>query len=201
LKNVLAVGAHPDDIEHGAGGLLLRAKANGVKTFMLVLTNGANNGHVEERRRETRAAAEKLGAELIWMGLPDGTLQADRPTIAVVETHIRDLGIGTIAVHAPEDSHQDHRAATQVVLSAGRQTSNVLFYRSPSTLRFDPTVFVNIEEFVERKVEALSCHDSQVRGSLMIEPDVLPGLARYDGMQARLGWAEGFMPLRLEMVP
>jgi LmbE family N-acetylglucosaminyl deacetylase len=199
--SVLAIGAHPDDIEHGAGGLLLRASAQGGYTHMLVLTNGANNGQVEERRRETTKAARLLGAELIWMGLPDGTLQPDRPTIGVVEAHIQQLGITTVVVHAPDDSHQDHRAATQIVLSAARKVPNVMFYRSPSTLRFDPTVFVNIEKFVDRKVEALSCHDSQVRGSLMIEPDVLPGLARYDGMQARLGWAEGYMPLRMEFVP
>ncbi len=49
------------------------------------------------------------------------------------------------------------------------------------------------------KVRALECHESRVRGSLMIEPDVLPGIAHYWGMQSRLGNAEGFIPQRSEI--
>jgi LmbE family N-acetylglucosaminyl deacetylase len=197
--SVLAVGAHPDDMELGCGGALLAMKARGATTTMIVMTDGASNGTAAVRRKEARAAARLLGATPILLGYPDGGLTLSRQSIHSVEKVIRERGVTTVFVHAPEDTHQDHRATTEIVLAAARRVPSVLFYQSPSTTRFEPTVFVDIAKHIDDKVAALECHDSQVRGSLMVEPDVLPAMSRYWGVQSRLGEAEGFMPLRVEL--
>ena len=154
--NILAVGAHPDDIEFGCGGSLVKLADMGHKTHLLVLTNGANNGKAEIRREESKMAAKFLGADLVLLNEPDGALKADRCTIQVVETHLKDRHIDVVLVHAPDDSHQDHRAAAEIAIAAARHSVSILFYQSPSTLSFQPTVFVGIDNYVNEKVEALS---------------------------------------------
>lgn len=174
-------------------------KARGEKTAMLVMTDGASNGTAAVRRQEAKEAAAILGATPILLSYPDGELTVSPESIHSVENVIREHGVTTVFVHSPEDTHQDHRATTQIVLAAARRLPNVLYYQSPSTMHFEPTVFVDIAKHLEDKVAALECHDSQVRGSLMVEPDVLPAMSRYWGTQSRLGEAEGFMSLRVAL--
>lgn len=200
--NVLAVGAHPDDIEIGCGGTLLAHKAAGDTVTMLVLTDGRGNGHTLTRRAEQTLAAEVLGANLEWGDQEDGHLTAEIGTVHVIERVMARHDIDMIYVHDPADSHQDHRAASAAALSAGRQLARILYYQSPSTEeRFAPTVFVDIASFLSSKEAALTCHSSQVRGSLMVEPDTLPAFARYWGAQSRVGLAEAFRPARLVFQP
>ena len=105
--NVLAVGAHPDDIEHGCGGTLRKlGYLPSNNSFMLVMTDGANNGHVDVRREESRKAADVLSANLFMLGEPDGHLQVERRVIQKVEKCISSNQIDTVFVHAPPDSHQ-----------------------------------------------------------------------------------------------
>jgi len=67
--NVLAIGAHPDDIEIGCGGTLLKLKQQGHKVYMLVMTRGESGGCPEKRLQEQEAAAEYIGAEEIFWGM------------------------------------------------------------------------------------------------------------------------------------
>jgi LmbE family N-acetylglucosaminyl deacetylase len=101
-----------------------------------------------------------------------------------------------VYVHAPDDSHQDHRAAAAATLSAARHSSRILHYRSPSTVRFEPSLFVDISAYLDRKLAALSCHGSQVEGSAMVDPEVVAASARHFGAQARVRYAEAFAPAR-----
>jgi hypothetical protein len=75
--------------------------------------------------------------------------------------------------------------------------SRVLHYQSPSTLTFQPTVFVDVTAYLSGKVAALRAHASQVELSAMVEPDAVVAAARYWGAQARVGYAEAFAPSRL----
>src|SRR4029453_3541843 len=74
VRNVLAIGAHPDDIELGCGASLLAHSAAGDRVTMLVLTGGENGPGTGNRHAEQRAAATTLGASLRWGGLVDCTL-------------------------------------------------------------------------------------------------------------------------------
>lgn len=197
MRSVLAIGAHPDDIEMGCGGALASHRAAGDAVTMLVLTGGqSGSGDVALRRAEQERAARVLDSVLIWAGLVDCALTADQATISMIENVMSTVGADIVYVHSPDDSHQDHRAATAATLSAARFGCSILHYRSPSTLHFHPTVFVEISEFLDRKLEALDHHRSQVDHSSMVDPDAIRASARHFGAQARVRYAEAFAPAR-----
>ena len=201
MRNVLAVGAHPDDIELGCGATLLAHSAAGDAVTMLVMTGGENgpgdDAAVTGRRAEQELAAGTLGAGLLWGGLPDCMLTPDAATVAVVDRAIARTGADVVYVHAPDDSHQDHRATAAAALSAARRLSRVLHYQSPSTLSFHPSTFVDVTAYLSGKLAALGAHASQVEMSAMVEPDAVVASARHWGAQARIGYAEAFQPTRL----
>jgi LmbE family N-acetylglucosaminyl deacetylase len=197
MRRVLAIGAHPDDIELGCGATLLAHAAAGDAVTMLVLTGGQAGPGAAHRHEEQRQAAAVLGAALRWGGLVDCCVTSEAATVRLVEEVIRDTDADVVYVHAPEDSHQDHRAAAAATLSAARRMSRVLHYQSPSTLSFQPTVFVDVTGYLSGKLAALRAHASQVEMSAMVEPDAVVASARYWGAQARIGYAEAFAPCRL----
>lgn len=197
MRRVLAVGAHPDDIELGCAGTLAAHRDAGDEVTMLVLTGGQNGpGQTAERWAEQQRAAIVLDAKLLWCGLIDCTLTPDSGLVGEVEKAIRDTQADVVYVHAPDDSHQDHRAAAAATLSAARFGSRVLHYRSPSTTTFNPAVFVDVAEHLGTKLAALDCHQSQVDGSSMVDPEVVVVSARYFGALARIKYAEPFAPAR-----
>jgi LmbE family N-acetylglucosaminyl deacetylase len=197
MRRVLAVGAHPDDIELGCGGTLAAHRSAGDAVTMLVLTRGQNGpGEPELRSREQERAAAALGAELVWGWQADCAVTADAVLVAAVEDVIERLDADVVYVHGPQDTHQDHRAAAAAVLSAARHTRRVLHYRSPSSTAFEPTLFVDIATHLDTKLDAVGCHRSQVEGSAMVEPDVVVASARHYGAQARIRYAEPFAVAR-----
>ena len=202
-KSVLAVGAHPDDIELGCGASLLAHAAAGDVVTMLVLTGGESGPGADSRHDEQRAAARTLGATLRWGRLRDCSLVADAATVSLVEAVVAETEADLVYVHAPEDSHQDHRATAAATLSAARRLSRVLHYQSPSTLAFAPTVFVDVTAYLSGKLAALAAHSSQVELSAMVEPDAVEASARHWGAHARIGYAEAFAPTRmvLDLMP
>ncbi|HEU4752993.1 MAG TPA: PIG-L family deacetylase, partial [Armatimonadota bacterium] len=94
--NVLAVGAHPDDLEILCAGTLARCARRGDRVTMLIMTDGSA-GHAEIpavelaaiRQREARAAAERIGAEFVWLGLRDEFVFNDEPTRLLLLNIIR----------------------------------------------------------------------------------------------------------------
>jgi len=196
-RSVLAIGAHPDDIELGCGGALLAHTSAGDTVTMLVMTGGENGPGVTHRRGEQSAAAATLGARLRWGGFRDCTLAPDAPTVGVIEGVLEEIRADLVYVHAPDDSHQDHRAVAAATLSAARRHPRVLHYQSPSTLTFNPTVFVDVTAHLTGKLAALRAHASQVEQSAMVEPDAVVASARHWGAQARIGFAEAFSPTRM----
>lgn len=200
-RSVLAIGAHPDDVELGCGATLLAHVAAGDAVTVLVMTGGENGpgdkGGPTVRRAEQEAAVRVLGARLRWGGLVDCAVTADAATVAVVERVIAEVDADVVYVHAPEDSHQDHRAVTAATLAAARRLSRVVHYQSPSSLSFSPSVFVDVTAFLSGKLAALRAHASQVEASAMVQPDAVVAAARYWGSQARVGYAEAFAPTRM----
>jgi LmbE family N-acetylglucosaminyl deacetylase len=197
MRRVLAVGAHPDDVELGCGGALAAHREAGDDVGILVVTGGQNGpGNNRQRVREQEAAAAVLDVDLYWGHLTDCAVQCDVGCVAVIEQVLERTGADVVYVHAPDDSHQDHRAVAAATLSAARARSRVLHYRSPSSLQFHPTIFVDIGDHLDLKITALRCHESQVAGSPMVDPEVVQASARFFGAQARVRYAEGFTPAR-----
>jgi LmbE family N-acetylglucosaminyl deacetylase len=163
----------------------------------LVITDG-QNGPAANRERvlEQEAAAAVLDIDLFWGHLTDCAVTADAGTVAVIERVLSTTRADVVYVHAPDDSHQDHRAVAAATVSAARERSRVLHYRSPSTMQFHPTMFVDVTDYLALKITAVRCHQSQVEGSSMVDPEVVQASARFFGAQARVRFAEAFEPAR-----
>lgn len=199
--NILAIGAHPDDIEFGCGGTLIKYAAKEAGIELLVLTDGARGGRAGVRRTEQRRAAAILGARRVhWGGFRDTMLPSVRRLIDCMERTISTLQPDFIFVNFPEDTHQDHRQVARAAVSATRYSRNVLFYEGPTTVNFTPTVFIDVAEELDRKIEALRTHRSQVNRTRIEATaicEIAQASAHFRGVQARVRHAEGFAPLRL----
>lgn len=201
-RNVLAIGAHPDDIEIGCGGTLAKHVADGDRVWMLVITNGQNGpGEVSDRETEQDQAAAVLGAEaVIWGGIPDCAVSLhEHALVQLIQETIASTRADVIYTHDTADSHQDHRAVAMGTLGAARHHPTVLCYDAPSSYGFQPTAFVDISSTIDKKVEALQCHASQVAASPMVSSERERAKATVTGHHARVGMAEGFKPIRMLM--
>jgi LmbE family N-acetylglucosaminyl deacetylase len=199
--NILAVGAHPDDIEFGCGGTLLKYSMCGHNIFPLVLTKGNVGGDPEVRAREQKNAADFMGAkEVFWGDFEDTQLIDSRETILKIEEVMRAVSPDIMFLNYYDDVHQDHRAAAQAGISASRYVKEVLFYEVPTTQRFDPDIFVDIMDILAKKMELIKKHASQVDRTRVNNLSIVESVqscANFRGYQGRVKFAEGFKALRV----
>ena len=198
---ILAIGAHPDDVEFGCGGTLIKYARQGHDVSLLVMTDGGGGGVGRIRRQEQQAAGDILGvSRLFWGEYPDTAIPLDRESIQRVERVILDVRPDFIFVHSQDDTHQDHRHLSVATITATRYTRNVLFYEGPTTQNFSPNVFVNIDGILQDKIAALQAHGSQVTKTNiegMNILDIVRSSTHFRGIQGRVQNAEAFVPLRL----
>ncbi len=195
---VLAVGAHPDDIELGAGGLMLRLRAEGRKVYGLVMSQGEKGAPAEARRaEEAHAAARVLGLAGLWvLDLPDTGLRQHIPEMRrAVEEKIRELGIGLVVTHSFREIHGDHVAVFEAAKEAARRCSLMCFETVSTPPEFVPNYFVDITEFVDDKLRAVAQHRSQ-GGKTSLDPEAVRGRAAHRGLQVGVPSAEAFWVYR-----
>jgi LmbE family N-acetylglucosaminyl deacetylase len=199
--NILAIGAHPDDIEYGCAGTLIKYVERGHRIFLLVLTKGEEGGEGEVRQREQNAAAEVIGAQQVfWGDYHDTQLPLNKELIEKIEEVIATVQPDLILVNHGEDTHQDHRILTRATMSATRYVRNVLFFEVPTTQNFNPQIFVDISDTLERKFQVLEAHASQAMKTNIEDMYILElaqANATFRGIQGRAKFAEAFAPLRL----
>lgn len=202
-RAVVAVGAHPDDIELGCGATLRAHALAGDRVVMLVLSDGAigPGTNPQARRAEQGEAALRIGAEVRWGGCSDGFISDGYDTVRIIESVLGEVGASVVYAHAPDDSHQDHRAASRASASAARQVEQVLFYESPSSLNFQPQLYSDVTGCANAKLAALQAHASQVEGSRKVDLDVVAALMRVRGFEAGVADAEGFQARRFVYDP
>jgi LmbE family N-acetylglucosaminyl deacetylase len=198
---ILAIGAHPDDIEFGCGGTLIKYSRKHHRIFLLVMTEGGSGDPATTRVAEQMDSKKILGAEHIhWGGYADTHLVVDQELIAKIENVIKDVKPDFIFCNFPDDTHQDHRHLAQAVMSATRYIRNVLFYEGPTTQNFRPHVFVDIADTLDLKINALKAHRSQVMKTNIEDlsiVEVARSSANFRGIQGRVKFAEAFHSLRL----
>jgi LmbE family N-acetylglucosaminyl deacetylase len=191
--NVVAIGAHPDDIEIGCGAALAAHRKRGDEVTLLVMTTGEQGPQASRSRiLEQEDAAQLLGADLLWAGFEDGAVPDGRAAVDAIQSVVRDCKASLVYTHTQRDSHQDHRATAVASLAACRRLSRVLMYESPTTFNFTPTVFVDVAPYLEAKLDALRAHVSQVLKNGLVDLEALEAQARYRGFQARIRLAEAF---------
>jgi len=181
--NILAIGAHGDDLELFCGGTLARCAARGDTVFMCVVTDGRGRpkGTLEDviaiRKREAVASAAVIGAESVWMGIPDGGVWFDEPTRHQFIEVIRRTQPDLIITHPAEDYHPDHKATSRLVMDAAqvartmnyasqypphRATVPVAFMEAERGIGFIPEEYVDISRVWAQKLAMLDCHRSQL---------------------------------------
>jgi LmbE family N-acetylglucosaminyl deacetylase len=198
-RRILAVGAHPDDLELGCGATLACWIDAGFEVHGLVMSNGERGGNAALRPTEARSAAHFLGAHSVTvLDFPDTRLaQSSADLVVAIEKAIREIGPDMILTHSANDSHQDHQAVHFATLRAARFHTSVLCYESPSaTMEFQPTVFVDVAGYVEIKILAISRHRDQIAKPYM-SVERIRATAAYRGGQAKVRHAEGYEPVRL----
>lgn len=216
--HVLAVGAHPDDVEILCSGTLARFVQEGHRVTIAHASLG-DKGHAEiphdrvatVRREEARAAAATIGADSVTMGFLDGQIEggadARRRTVDLIRAVRPDL----IMTHHPGDYHGDHRAVTELVLDASFMatipyypsthpahdvTCPVYFMDTVTGLGFEPSDYVDVTGTIDLKQQAMACHRSQVDWlddhHATGVADLIDATARFRGLQCGVRYAEAF---------
>ncbi len=194
-ETVLAIGAHPDDVEIGAGGILAAHAEAGDRITILTMSRGARGGDADSRQHESLAAAELLGARLFLQDLVDTEIPNSGTTVRLIEEVVREVAPTIVYTHSGHDRHQDHRAVSEATVVATRRVPTVACYQSPSaTIDYRPTRFVRIERFLERKLELLRCFDSQTSSRDYLSPEFVTATARY---WTRFGGGTAVEPLEV----
>jgi two-component system, NtrC family, response regulator HydG len=196
---VLAIGAHPGDVEMGAAGTLLAHRGSGHKISILTLTRGASAsvGIQGDRAGESAMAAMALGATLFLedlhpAGIEDGDLAAD-VIRRVIET-VRPTAIYTHSVH---DADQDHRSTYRAALLAAREVGCVYCFQSLSaTAEFQPTRLVAIDDQVERKLLAIRAFAAGGQPRACLDLDLVESAARHWSRPGGGRYAEAFEVVR-----
>jgi LmbE family N-acetylglucosaminyl deacetylase len=193
-RRVLAVGAHPDDVEFGCGATIARWAAGGAAVHVAVLTDGSKGSWdvdldidelAAERRYEQLDAADALGAAGVeFLDLVDGELQAGPPERAALCAVIRRLQPDTLLGHDPWKRyrlHPDHREAGQLLLDAVVAARDPHFFpeqgpphRPERLLLFEAEVVDHVEDAgpgFDAKLAALLAHRTQWRSTMGIEAD------------------------------
>jgi LmbE family N-acetylglucosaminyl deacetylase len=194
---VLAVGAHPDDIELGCGGTLCKATEAGTRVVAVFLTKGEMSGDVEVRMRESREALAVLGVKDVFFGdFLDTDIPSCRKSIDFLEQFYVKYKPDVVLTHTTNDVHQDHRQVGWISTSAFRNALKMLAFETPRvTPNFAPNYFIDITNCVGSKWRALKCHMSQ-KEKRYLTYESMVNLASFRGSQVNLSAAEAFEVVR-----
>jgi LmbE family N-acetylglucosaminyl deacetylase/tetratricopeptide (TPR) repeat protein len=197
--NILVIGAHPDDIELGAAGSLLKLTQEGKRVFALVMTQGevGSSAPPGVRAGEARNGASHLGLSDLWvLNFPDTHLREHISEMrTVVERKIKDLKIQMVITHSPHETHGDHLAVFEAAKEAARSCSLLCYESISAPKEFVPNYFVDITAFLPDKLSAISSHKTQ-RGKFYMDTELVKGRAAHRGLQAGVPYAEAFWVYR-----
>jgi len=211
FNNILAIGAHPDDVEFGCGGSLIKFAKNGNNVTIVSMTcsdcqnlEGEYVRKAKRSRREAEKSASLIGADLIILPFEDQVIPFSRETIFELERIIIKLNIDTIFCHWSGDSHQDHINTLRSTLAAARHVNNILLYEQVPLPRVgvisSPVNFyIDISSYYHLKEKAFKTHKSQVNEKY--KKDIIRGtkaLAEYRGSQCNCRYAEAFNAIKLK---
>lgn len=219
--NVLAVGCHPDDLEIACFGTLLRYADEGHQVCVCLVANG-NRGHKviepEElrsiRHGEAARAAEILGARLYELDVADLEVNSyDESVVSRLVDIMRECKPDVILTHSPDDYMKDHAEVSRLVTDASFSVSvphystgpacgvaPVYFMDTLAGVGFLPEEYVDVTSAIERKIEALEKHESQIKWMRDHDgidfSEFVRVCSRFRGLQCGCGYAEGFRAYR-----
>lgn len=211
--NVLAIGAHPDDIEFGCFGTLKKHLNDGDKVTLLVMTQSdVKDAYTNEITRdasvselEAYRSADVLGANLILGPFQDTKVPFNSESVSFIEKIIKERCIDFVYTHWAGDTHQDHINTLSATMAAARLVKNVLCYEQVPLPRITTTYpvanyYVDITDTIDYKLEGCKAHQSQINKFMVHGFDIIDGietLAKFRGNQAGVKYAEAFNVLKI----
>lgn len=200
-KRVLAFGAHPDDLEVGAGGLLARLAQQGAEVVAAVVSLPSK---VAERSKEADAGARILGAKLLLLNAGRACRVEDiamHSLVAQMDVLVGDLRPELVITHSAQDLHWDHGLVHRATVSSLRRWPCDLFayvssYEMNAQIgtRAAASSFADVTQTIDRKLEAIAAHKTQLA---KIDLSSTRDLARAMGRLAGVDYAEAYEVLRL----
>ncbi len=221
--NILAIGAHPDDLEMMCAGTLALYAKQGHTIFMGIFTDGAMGDPsvppqklAAIRKAEAEASAAVIGGRLLWVGVTDELVFPNEEQRRLMIDLLRQADPEVIITHCPNDYHPDHHYVSQLVFdsyfqkglphlpnqsqSACRFGRAAIYYMDNlGGIGFSPTEYVDIGAVIDSKRRMLECHQSQMKPMReLANTDLLEMMevqARFRGLAGGCRFAEGFCKL------
>lgn len=194
-RTVVAIGAHPDDLELAVGGTLARFAADGARVVMAVVSIPSD---YEVRLGEAKRGADILGCELRVL-LDGGARRIDDlktyQLVGLLDALVRECQPAAVLTHSASEFHRDHVSVHNATLSTQRLQQFDFFSYSPTMCRpvpvqFHARVYVNVSATMEKKMQAIHAHASQF-GSRGISTELYRDVARMNGRMVGVDYAEG----------
>ena len=221
--NILAIGAHPDDVETMCAGTLAKYASQGHKIFIATATSGnigSARHSMEEiariRKQEAANSAALIGAEYICLDYDDEMFYETKEVRLAFINLVRHCKADVIFTHNPHDYNPDHELTSKIINDiavmipvAKIETPNkpydkipiIAYFEPVNGLGFVPTEYVDITDYMDKKMEMCLCHQSQISWMQDNYKDTLADqnffeqyktIARYRGIQCGVQYAEGF---------
>lgn len=225
--DILAIGAHPDDVELSAAGTLLKHRAMGFSTGVIDLTQGelGSRGTKETRKEEAAAAAEILGLSArVNLKMADGFFEHSEENLRLIVEQIRRFKPSIVLVNAVSDRHPDHgkgsKLASEACFLAGLRRIETTWEGSPQEAHRPKAVYhyiqdrylkpdfaVDVTDFVEQKLDSIKAYKTQFWDPASTEPKTpISGEEFFEFLRGRMAefgrsigtrYAEGFTVERL----
>lgn len=204
FDRILAVGAHPDDIEMGCGGTLIKARELGAEIHCTVLTKceeEMSEKNKDLRLGEFQEASKILGVKTAKAydfpnrNLPEHSVEI-MDTFGILQEEINPE---LVLIPWTEDSHQDHSAVAHAAIRSFRRNETLVQYEvlRYGSHTFTPNLFVDITNYLEAKLQALDCYKSQKASRAYFDRESFIGLAKTRGAQVGFEYAEGFVSYKI----
>jgi LmbE family N-acetylglucosaminyl deacetylase len=198
LKKVFFFGAHPDDVELGASGLMMRLIDKNIAIKSIVFSNCEEQPGNEGITEEWKNSMKKLGVKDCKMyEFPNTRLPKHSDDIREILEKLKREKPSLIVTHSLHTIHQDHKTISTECERVFRNTSMICFEDVKSTPNFYPKLFVELtSEEVKRKIDLLMGFKTQLR-RYYHKPEIIRSLLIYRGAQVGVKYAEAFEVVRL----
>ncbi len=221
MTKILALSPHPDDVEFGCSGLLIKEVQKGSQIKILFFSRGeaGTKGTPESREQESRDAAKIIGAEVEFLNFGgDCHIESTPKNAITIAKQIREFKPDIILAPQPEENqHPDHSAVSKIARDAARlaryggleelknlpahKITALYFYAITQDFGQRPDIVIDISDVYEQWIKAINCHKSQMQGKNY--QDLFTTRAHTLGSSIGVAYAQGLWvnePLRLNYI-